>query len=450
MQNMEIAELKKIVQENGIVGAGGAGFPTYGKIDERANIIILNCAECEPLLKLHRQLLKKHAYEIMKTFQMLADTVKATEAVIGIKEEYQDTILTLQEYLGEFPNMRLQLLPSVYPMGDEVVLIYEATGRVIRPGGLPIEAGVAVFNVETIYNMFRAVEQKYPVIDKIVTVVGEVEHPISVRVPIGCSIQETVRFAGNMTTKNPVFLIGGPMMGALESGTAPITKTTNAILVLPEEHRLIQKKKSSNSLELKRAASICCQCEECTHLCPRNLLGHPINPSLFMRSAANQDFQDINVFLDTFFCCGCGICELYACPQTLSPRTLIMEYKNGLRKAGIKMPQVTGTDKAKPSREYRKIPEKRLEARLGLTKYNIAAPLQDERASVSCVVEKLSQHIGSPAIAVVQEGQMVKAGDLIAKAADGLSVAIHASIAGKVTAVRQDAITIHRIGQEVC
>ena len=153
---MEIQALKQILQENGIVGAGGAGFPTYAKLDERAEIILMNCAECEPLLKLHRQLLEQHCEEILKTFDGIARTVGAKEAVIGIKREYKAAVKAIDRYIDAYPNMRIQLLDSAYPMGDEVVLIYEATGRVIRPGGLPIEEGVAVFNVETLYNAFRA------------------------------------------------------------------------------------------------------------------------------------------------------------------------------------------------------------------------------------------------------------------------------------------------------
>jgi len=443
---MELAELKKIVQDNGIVGAGGAGFPTYGKLDERAQTILLNCAECEPLLKLHRQLLKAHAYEIMKTFQMVADTVKAEEAIIGIKSEYKDTVETLKEHIGEFPHMRIHLLPSAYPVGDEVVLIYEATGKVIRPGGLPIEAGVAVFNVETMFNIYRAVELKQPVTDKVVTIVGEVEHPISVRLPLGCSIENAVKFAGQITTEDPVYIVGGPMMGFVGTASMPITKTTNAILVMPSDHKLVQRTQSSSSIELKRAASICCQCEECTNLCPRNMLGHPIEPHLFMRSAANQDFQNLNIFLDTFFCCSCGTCELFACPQGLAPRTLITIYKNGLKKAGVKPPADILPTAVNAAREYRKVPEKRLEARLGLAKYNKPAPLDDQTVSVKTVVEKMSQHIGVPAVPAVTVGMQVKRGDVIGKAAEGLSVAIHASINGKVTAVNKNSVTIQSVG----
>ena len=144
---MDSKELSKIIKDNGIVGAGGAGFPTYMKIDERAQTILLNCAECEPLLKLHRQLLQTHAEEILETFQLVADTVGAERAIVGIKEVYKDTVAALKECIHKFPKVSLHLLDSVYPMGDEVVLIYEATGKVVRPGGLPIEEGIAVFNV---------------------------------------------------------------------------------------------------------------------------------------------------------------------------------------------------------------------------------------------------------------------------------------------------------------
>ena len=109
----------------------------------------------------------------------------------------------------------MHLLDEVYPMGDEVVLIYEATGRVVRPGGLPIEQGVAVFNVETLYNVYRAVESGKPVTDKYVSVVAEVNKPVTVRVPLGCTLEEVVEQAGGITVKDPVYFVGGPMMGRI-------------------------------------------------------------------------------------------------------------------------------------------------------------------------------------------------------------------------------------------
>lgn len=438
---MDLKELSTLVRNSGIVGAGGAGFPTYVKIDERADIILMNCAECEPLLKLHRQLLQQYAEEIVKTFQMMAETVKAKEAIIGIKGEYKEAIEALQAILDEYPLVRLHLLPSAYPMGDEVILIYEATGRVIQPGGLPIEEGVAVFNVETVYNIYRAVTEKKGVTSKVVSVVGEIENPITVRVPLGCTLDEVVALAGKITTKDYVYLVGGPMMGKIGAGSQPVTKTTNAILVLPKEHLIIQRKNSSTSINMKRAASSCCQCQMCSDLCPRHLLGHPIEPHKFMRAAANQDFQDTNVYLNTLYCSACGLCEMFSCPQGLSPRTLIGEYKAGLAKNGIR-PTKQEAACVSPARDFRRAPEERLEARLGLSKYNLPAPLDNKTVPMKKVKVLLSQHIGAPAKAVVTKGEQVKGGQVIASPAEGLSVAIHAPITGVITDVTETYITV--------
>ena len=149
---MNIDELKKIARDHGIVGAGGAGFPTYAKMTDKADTIILNCAECEPLLKLHRQLLATHVEEILQMLDEVRETLSAKEAVIGIKSEYVSTVEAVKEEIKNYPSLRLCELRAEYPAGDEVILIYEATGRVIRPGGIPIDENVVVFNVETMYN----------------------------------------------------------------------------------------------------------------------------------------------------------------------------------------------------------------------------------------------------------------------------------------------------------
>ena len=442
---MEIKELQKIIQENGVVGAGGAGFPTYMKLTDKADTILMNCAECEPLLKLHRQLLEKHAYEIMKTFHMVAETVGASEAIIGIKRSYTQTVNALKQHIEEFPGMRIHLLDEVYPMGDEVVLIYEATGRVVRPGGLPIEQGVAVFNVETLYNVYRAVESGKPVTDKYVSVVAEVNKPVTVRVPLGCTLEEVVEQAGGITVKDPVYFVGGPMMGRIGQPSDPVTKTTNAILILPKDHLIVQKKQRTSSIDLKRAASICCQCNTCTDLCPRNNLGHPIDPARFMRAASNHDFQDLNPYINASFCSSCGVCEMYACPQSLAPRTLLADMKGGLRNAGIRPPQGVQPVPVKESREYRKVPEERLMARLGLTRYDKNAPLDETLVPVPKVRILLSQHIGAPAQAIVKAGDQVERDQMIGAPANGLSVGIHASITGKVTEVTDRYIVIAKM-----
>ena len=440
--NIGMNELSGILRDSGIVGAGGAGFPTYAKLDKRADTIILNCAECEPLLKLHRQLLEKYAGEIANTFHMIAQSVGAKEAVIGVKKAYTKTVAALLECIGSYPEMRLGLLESVYPAGDEVVLIYEVTGKVVKPGGLPIESGVAVFNVETVYNIYRAVNSQTPVEDKLVSVVAEVEHPVTVRVPVGCTIEEVVRLAGGVTTENPVYFIGGPMMGFIGSGSQPVTKTTNAILVLPETHQLVQKKRRKSSIDLKRAAAACCQCTMCTDLCPRHLLGHPIEPHKFMMAATCKDIQDPDIFLNTMFCSACGLCENYSCMQGLSPRSLIADYKAGLRAHGVKPPKNVEPAPVAEERPFRKAPMERLMARLDLTRYDRPAPLQEDPVNIKKVKLLCSQHIGAPAIPSVQEGDIVKKGQMVAAPAKGLSVAIHASIAGKVVEVTDKYVII--------
>lgn len=438
---MDIKELSSLLQQNGVVGAGGAGFPTYAKLDERAETIILNCAECEPLLRLHRQLLEEYAKEIVDTFHIIGEGVGAKELIIGIKKSYKKTITALESVIGEYPEVRLGLLDEVYPAGDEVVLIYEVTGKVVRPGGLPIETGVAVFNVETVYNAYRALNDKKPVTDKYVSVVAEVSNPVTVRVPIGTTLDEVVSMAGGATIENPVYFVGGPMMGNIGTGSQPVTKTTNAILVLPEEHYIINRKKSKSSIDLKRAAACCCNCSMCTDLCPRNRLGHPIEPNKFMQAATFKDVQNPDIFINTYFCSSCGLCEMFSCFQGLSPRTLMTEYKTELKKHGVPMPKVTAKPVG-PEREYRKIPMERLMARLDLTKYDKEAPMNHDEISVERVKIMLSQHIGAPAAAAVKAGDEVVKGQIIASPGKGLSVAIHASISGKIKDVTDKYITI--------
>ena len=443
---MDMKELAALLRQNGVVGAGGAGFPTYAKLDARADTIVRNCAECEPLLKLHRQLLETHAEEIVAAFKLIKDTVGAKDAIIGIKKAYKQTIAALEKVLPRYEGVRLGLLDEVYPAGDEVVLIYEVTGKVVRPGGLPIECGVCVFNVETCYNLSRALNRQEPVVDKLVSVVAEVNNPVTLRMPIGATVEDAVRLAGGAKIKDPVYFVGGPMMGNILPGSAPITKTTNAILVLPQNHYLVERKRSRSETMLKRAAASCCQCSMCTDLCPRHMLGHPIEPHLFMRAATCKDVQDPNIFVNTFFCCSCGLCELYSCFQGLSPRSLMAEYKNGLRAAGVRAPKVEAAP-VHPARELRKVPMKRLMARLDLTKYDAPAPLQDACVEVKTVYIPTRQHIGAPAQPCVKAGDTVKRGQVIAQPAEGLSVAIHASVNGRVREVTATQIVIDTIGE---
>lgn len=438
---MLIDELKNIARNNGIVGAGGAGFPAYAKMTDKADTVILNCVECEPLLKLHRQLLAIHTEEIIQMLDEVRESFGAKEAVIGIKSEYVTTIKAVEEVLGDFPKVRICALKPAYPMGDEVVLIYEATGRVIQPGGLPIDENVVVYNVETMYNLYRAVHLDIPVTNKLVSIVGEIDHPLTVRVPLGTTVKEVIALAGKVTVEDPAYVMGGPMMGRLGTENTVITKTTNAIIILPKDHHVVVRMDKNLEIEKKRASSSCCQCRTCTDMCSRHALGHPIEPHKVMRAVANHDTSDMSVFVNTAYCSGCGICEKYACPQGLSPKSIIQAFKGGLRAAGIKVEKVDPAPVLE-DRELRKLPVHRLAARLDLTKYDKPAPFEDTTPTTKLVKIPMSQHIGAPATPIVSVGDTVKKGQLIGEPKDGLSVAIHCSIDGVVQKVSDKEVVV--------
>ncbi len=440
---MNLDALKVSLKESGVVGAGGAGFPSYAKLSEKADTIILNCAECEPLLRLHRQVLEINTYEILSALEFVADKVGAENIIIGIKASYTDALAALKAQIGDFPRIKISEMKSFYPTGDEVILIYETTGRVVPPGNIPLSVGVTVFNVETMLNIYNSYKNNKPVTSKYVTVTGEVANPITLKVPLGITVKELVSLAGGATVKDVAYINGGPMMGNLCSPYDVVTKTTNAIVVLPKTHHVINKKTANISIDLKRAMGACCQCRMCTDLCPRNLLGHPINPSEFMRSATSGNTKNVEMLIDTMFCSQCGICEMYACGQGLSPRTLIGEYKAGLRKEGVKVPQGVMADPVSKARNYRRVPTYRLVTRLGLGKYDRPAPYEDVEYAPQKVKIMLSQHIGAPAKVVVKEGDYVNPGDVLAKvSAESLGADIHSSIKGKITDIKEKYIII--------
>ncbi|MBS6475155.1 MAG: SLBB domain-containing protein [Clostridiales bacterium] len=442
---MEMTELVEIMKNAGVCGAGGAGFPTYAKLDKRADTIILNCAECEPLLKLHRQVLEKYAHEIMSTLQVIADTLDAQKAIIAVKGSYTNAVNAVKANLDAFKKVEIGILPETYPAGDEVVTIYETTGRVVPPGSLPIMIGVCVFNVETILNVYNAMQNKGPVTAKYITIAGEVKNPITLKAPLGITYAELIEMAGGTTVSDYALIAGGPMTGRICQPFDTVTKTSNAVLVLPRNHNMITRRTVKVTIDMKRAMAACCQCQMCTDLCPRHLLGHPIAPHAFMRAASSGTAQDIKPLIDTMFCSQCGLCEYYSCFQSLSPRTLIGEYKMGLRKNGVPIPKGIEAKPVFPDRKLRAVSKERLTARLGLSQYDLPAPLVDEVVKTDKVKIMLSQHIGAPAQAVVKTGDSVKVGQVIGQVEEGkLGVPVHASIDGVVADVTDKYVVINR------
>ncbi|MCR5695109.1 MAG: SLBB domain-containing protein [Clostridia bacterium] len=440
---MELARLNEILRDSGIVGCGGAGFPSYAKLNKAADTVILNCAECEPLLKLHRLVMEKYAYEIMTALEEVADALEADNVIIAIKQSYTGAVDAVRANLSSFKRIKIGFLPEVYPAGDEVVTIYETTGRVVPPGSIPIAVGCVVYNVETVLNIYRAIHENKPVTEKYVTVCGEVNHPVTVKVPVGISFRELVDLAGGSKIPDPVYLSGGPMMGKLARPDDVVVKTSSDIILLQPDSFVANALQHHVKLQFARAKAVCCDCRLCSDLCPRHLLGHPISPADFMSYGVSLKVDNMKPFLDTLYCCGCGICELYACNQGLTPRTLISEYKKELRKNGVAMAGPAEVRPVSAQRSHRLISKERLTARLGLAKYDGPAPLDESPVRFGRLKLMLSQHIGVPCTAAVSVGDKVTKDQLIASTPKtSLGVNLHSPADGTVEEITDKYIVL--------
>lgn len=440
---MNITELSQKLRDGGVVGAGGAGFPSYAKLNENADTIILNCAECEPLLRLHRQLLALHTEEILTALDTVAEAVGADNIIVAVKPSYKKAVEAVKSALPSHPKARIGLLPEAYPSGDEVVTIYETTGRVVGAGKLPISVGVIVYNVETMFNAYHAIKGE-GVSSKYITVTGAVKAPVTLKVPLGVTYAEVIKAAGGATVKDFALVGGGPMTGPLVNENDVVTKTSNAVIVLPADHHVVTKKSEAPTVSVHRVMAACCQCHYCTDLCPRHLLGSPIDPARLMRAFASGNTADSEAFLNSNFCCGCDLCTMFSCFQGLSPSMLIGKVRGELRKNGVRPPEAV-MHGVSEQRSGRLIPVERLVERLGLAEYNVDAPFVDREIEYDKVKIMLSQHIGVPASAAVKQGDAVNKGDVIGTAAEGkLSVAIHSSISGTVTEVNDRYVIVTR------
>jgi Na+-translocating ferredoxin:NAD+ oxidoreductase RnfC subunit len=315
----------------------------------------------------------------------------------------------------------------------------------VPEGGIPLDVGVVVNNVTTLAQVADAVEGR-PVIEKMVTVQGEVAGPATFVTPIGTSIDELIASAGGATCDENAVVIGGPMMGRLMTeGGEPTTKTVAGVIVLPADHPLVSSMSARESQVLRLARAACCQCMACTELCPRALLGHELEPHRTVRAIQYAEFpEDHRHVTSAYLCCECGMCELFACPLGIQPRRILADLKAELKRRGVPNPH-TRTDLSPDGvREYRQIPTARLTRRLGLERYDVDAPLHPEPLDPSRVTLLMKQHVGTPAVPVVKAGQKVLKGDVVGDAAeeDAVSARVHASISGVVESASMDAVVI--------
>jgi Na+-translocating ferredoxin:NAD+ oxidoreductase RnfC subunit len=427
----------------GVVGAGGAGFPAHIKAKSKVEYVLVNGAECEPLLHKDFELMKNFAPEIIHGVELMINQTSAKKSYFGIKEKNKEAVEAVEKKLPK-GKIEINLLGDFYPSGDEYELVYAATKRLIPVHGLPLDVGCVVNNVETFFNIGYASEDK-PVTRKFISVAGAVKNPSSFFVPIGTSFKDLIKHSGGTTIPDYGIFISGIMMGKLTYDVNDVvTKTTTGIIVLPIDHYLIQRMGRPVEDKKRIGKSACDQCSYCTELCPRYLLGYDVQPHKVMRSLVftTTGKEVWNQYAD--LCSSCGLCSLYSCPEDLYPREACDLSKAEMKKMKLKYEQLKPL-KIHPMKEGRRVPLKQLMKRLNVTNYDVPAPYTNNSPQPDKVKILLKQHAGIPAKSIVKVGELVSENILIAQVdPDVVGANIHSSIGGKVTAVTNEFIQIER------
>ena len=426
----------------GVVGAGGAGFPTHVKLSAKADTVLINAAECEPLLHKDKEVLRRHGEGVLAGLGAAMRLVGAARGIVGIKNKYTDVIAKLRPMLG--PGMDIAALGDAYPAGDEFIMVHEVLGRVIPPGGLPPDVGAVVLNVETALNVALAGDR--PVTHTYLTVGGAVANPVTLCAPVGTPMSQCVAAAGGPTCGPANYIVGGVMMGYIEDNhDAVVDKTTGGIIVLPDDHVVVRRRRQDWKQIVRIGRSACDQCSFCTELCPRWLLGHPIEPHRAMRSLAFNLVGEADV-RGTSFCCECNLCSLYSCPEDLDPKNVCSQNKRRIAAQGKRW-QGPPFDPRRSELHLpnRKAPTHRLMQKLGLTGFVNVGPMVDEPLAPRRVGIKLKQHVGAPCEPAVAVGAHLRVGDVVGRvpvkdSKPALGAPVHASIDGTVTAI--DATTV--------
>ncbi|MBN2690126.1 MAG: SLBB domain-containing protein [Gammaproteobacteria bacterium] len=431
------------IRNAGIVGAGGGGFPTYVKLQSEVDTVVANGSECEPILSSDRTMMVKNAKALIDGMQVVINATGAKHGIIGIKGHYHDAVDALKKVLPKDGSIKLHLLENYYPAGDEFLLVYETTGKIIPEGGIPLNVGVVVSNVITFMQIADGVHGK-PVTERAVTLAGEFNKPQVVTAPIGTTYNDLIKVAGGFAREDVILIDGGPMMGKIvDDWNAGIAKTTSGILALPKDNFIVRMKQKPLAQMVRQSKSACCQCFRCSDLCPRNLLGHELYPHATMRTIDYNLTNPTKHITSAFLCSQCGVCELVACDfMMLSPRKIYAAYRQELVKKGVRNPHNKKPVKVREGFEMRKLAIPTLMKKTGLTGYGEKLEYTQDVAS-KIVRIPLNKHAGAPALPIVMVGDKLRKCDVIAASPeDKLGTVYHASIAGTVSAITQDFIEI--------
>ena len=427
------------VRAAGVIGAGGAGFPTHVKLTADVERVLGNGASCEPLLMSDPYLMERYPDAILRGMQLVMECTGAGRGTVCLKGKHRRAMENLKQSLGRgnLGDVDIFELGDFYPAGDEQVLVYDLMRRVVPEGGIPLQVGAVVSNVESLLNIALAVDNDEPVTERYLTVSGEVRRHLIMKVPVGISIGKLIDLAGGATVADYRVVLGGPMTGLVVSDLAtPVTKTTTGVIVLPADHNVIVDKVNDPDRIRHITKVACCQCTRCTDLCPRYLLGHSLEPHKIMRQLGSHAGISQEIMKDALICCECGICEKYACPMMISPREVNAQIKRDLMAQGVK--RAPKQEEYRPSvfRDVRKIPTRRLIERLQIGPYDNHPEFLDQDVTAEEVTLPLKQHLGAAAEAVVRAGDRVQKEDLVGEIPDqALGARVHASIDGVVSSV---------------
>ena len=438
------SDIVRKIEQAGVVGAGGAGFPTHVKAAGRADTVVANYAECEPLVASDSAVVSADPERMLEGLALMRQATGAARAVVALKRKRKEQAGILEELSRKRGDFTLHLLDDVYPAGDEHLLVEEVTGRVVPQGGIPPQVSVVVSNVTTLWRVALAGEGR-PFTERYVTVAGEVRRPATLLVPIGTSVAELLEACGGALVRPFVIVLGGPMMGAItDDAEEPVRKTTTAVVVLPAGSPLLRRRRVKLSFSVRRAMSCCMQCMDCTLLCPRYLLGHQLFPHRAMRSVAFWMEGSEEELACAALCSECGLCGHFVCPMELSPVLIFQAIKQELARRGARLTVRREATAPLPERGGRRVPVERLSARFGLAGYEGPHPVSGSLAEVAAVKIPLKEKWGSlrPTVSV---GARVTRGAVVAEpSGPGPGAVAHASIDGAVTLVTEDYVHIAR------
>ena len=312
-----LEDMVEAIRKSGIVGLGGAGFPTYVKFNvdpSKTYSLIVNGAECEPYITSDSNTMENQYDDIAAGIELIAKYLTLDKIIIGIENNKKQAIASMRALAKKDPRIFVKSLPSIYPQGGEKVLVYHTTGRIIPQGKLPLDVGCIVCNCTTLAAIGSYAQTGMPLVKKCVTVDGAaVAKPQNVIAPIGTSVADLIDFCGGLTAQPYKVIYGGPMMGiTVPDMSAPVLKNTNAILALSEKEAKIPE------------PSACIRCGSCLNACPFG-----INPAGIASALSKGDFETVES-LGINLCMECGCCS-FVCPAHIP-----LVQKNKLAKAALK------------------------------------------------------------------------------------------------------------------